>query len=223
MREITSEDLKVVFLTLLRNNLLIFLFTVAGLCVGLLYFARQPVTYTYSATSTVSVVFDTGVNVGPFTGIGVISNFAEIVTSDRIAEYAAELIAGEGITAREIQEMITTNFGAGSPILNINAQNSSPRLVILVANAVAESFVSQIAVITGVQSIQMLDPASSAYLSMSQDSRIFKMLAPVVAFILACILVVVIEPVSGKVRTVKQCVDDMGELMAVIPKVSRMK
>jgi len=223
MREITLEDLKVLALAVLKNKLLIVLCMGAGFCAGMFYFARQPVSFSHSATATVSVVFDTGANQGQITGIAALANYAEIVTTDRVAAYAAELLEGEGLTALQIQRMITTASRVNSHILSITARSESPRLAILVANAVAESFVTQVSVITGNHSIQMLDAARAARIATWGRERDIVFLATAGALFAACALVVLLELAGGKVRSVKQCVDDMGELLAVIPKAGRRK
>jgi capsular polysaccharide biosynthesis protein len=223
MREITLEDFKIILSALFKNKLLIVLFTIAGLCAGMLYHARQPVSYSYGATSTVSVVFEVGVNQGQIAGVAVIANYVEMVTSDRVCEYAAELLAEEGLTAQQIQRMISTASRTNSYMLRITARSSSPRLAILVANAVAESFVTQVSVITGNNSIQVLDAARAASLSLSGGSGRMRLIAPGAAFLAACMLIAALELLSGKVRSVKQCVTDMGELLAVIPNAKKKK
>lgn len=223
MIEITVEDYKALILVLFKNKLLIFIFTIAGLCAGMFYFARQPIAYTYNATATVSVVFDAGVNQGQFTGIGVIAGYADIITSYRVAAYAASILESEGITAEQIQNMTTKGVGQNSPIMSITARNASPRLAIMTANAVAESFVTQIAIITGNNSIQVLDAARTANISISPLSHQIRLIAPVAAFIIACVLIVIIELSSGKIRSVRQCVTDINELAAVIPKVDKKR
>ena len=223
MHEITLEDLKTIILALFRNKLLIILVTIAGLCAGFLYHARQPVVYTYGATSIVSVVFDVSSNQGQISSVAIIANYAEIITSDRVCEYAAGLLADENITAEQVRSMVSTATRSNSYMLRITARNQSPRLAILVANAVAQSFVTQVSVITGNDSIQILDAAKSANISSSGGNKLIRILVPAGAFIAACLLVVVMELVMGKLRSVKQCVIDMGELLAVIPKAEKKK
>ena len=221
MNEITFEDIKILVSALFRNKLLIALFTITGLCVGMLYSARQQAEYTYSATASVSVVFAAGATQGMIPGTAVLANYAEIVTSSRVAEYAAGLLEAERITAQQVQSMVSAATRATSYILRITARGADPRHTIMVANAVAESFVSQVSVITGNDSIQVLDVARSASLSSPGGGGSIRMIAPVAAFIFACLLIAVMELLSGKVRSVKQCVDDMGELLAVIPQAPK--
>lgn len=223
MYEITLEDFKMIIVALFKNKLMLSLFTIAGLCAGFLYHARQPVVYTYSAMSTVSVVYDIVSNQGQISGTAVIANYAEIITSYRVCEYAAELLADENITAEQIRDMISTSSRTNSYILRITARSQSPYLAILVANAIAESFAEQVSVITGNDSIQVLDEARTASMSSSGRNNLIRWMAPAVAFIVACVLLAIIELASGKLHSVKQCVPDMGELLAVIPKIKKKK
>ena len=217
MSEITVEDLKLMFLALFKNKLLISLFTLAGLNAGLLYSAEQPRGYLYDATATVSVTF--GANLGQIPGNVVISNYAEIVTSNRVCGYAATLLAGEGLTERQIQRMIHISVSGNSHVLRISARSPSPRTAILVANAVADSFVTQVSILTGNNSIQVLDAARSAYIVPRREQLNVRIIAPIVAFAAACVLVALMELFSNKVRSVRQCIADDGELLVVIPKV----
>ena len=223
MIEITLEDVKVNIVMLIKNIPLIALFTIMGLCIGMLYSARQQVIHTYSATATVSVVFTAGVVQGQIPGTVALASYAEIVTTARVAEYAAVLLADESITAWQVQRMISMPTRASTNILRITARGSNPRHTILVANAVAESFVSHVSVITGSDSIQLLDVARTASLSASGGGRRFRLLAPAAAFAFASFLVVLAEFLSDKLRSVKQCSDDTGELLAVIPKAPKEK
>jgi len=220
--EFTFADLMQVMLVLMKNKLLIVLVTAAGLFAGLLYTTGQTsAEYEYDATATLSVAF--GQNLGQITGSTVITNYAEIVTSNLVGEYAAFLLAGEGLSGEDIQDMVSVSTGSNSFVLRITARDESPRTAIMVANAVAESFVMQVAVITGSNTVQVLDPARSAEIIYFGGTRIIRILAPAGAFVIVCGLLVVIELLSGKIRSVKQCIVDENELLTVIPQVKLRK
>ena len=222
MTEFTIADLMQVMLVLMKNKLLILLVTAAGLFAGLLYTTGQSsAEYEYDATATLSVAF--GQNLGQITGSTVITNYAEIVTSNLVGEYAAFLLADENLSGEDIQDMVSVSTGSNSFVLRITARDASPRTAILVANAVAESFVMQVAVITGNNTIQVLDPARSADLIYSGGTRIIRIIAPAGAFVIVCGLLVVFEFLSGKIRSVKQCIVDENELLTVIPQVKLKK
>ena len=217
----TGEDLKQVLLALLRNKLLIILVTAAGLFAGLLYSARQPAAqYVYDATATLSVAY--GPNLGQIAGNTVISNYSEIVTSNLVCEHAAELLADVGITGEQIRRMIRVSTGNNSYLFRITARNELPQLAILTANAVAESFVSQVAILTGSNTIRVMDPAMSAdVVSLGGSSGFRLLLAPAATFLMICALLVVLEVIMGKARSLKQCVIEEGELLAIVPLVKK--
>jgi len=222
MLEITGEDIKQAFIELLKNKLLIAAITIAGLFAGLLFSARQPVPESrYEASVTLSVVF--GQNLGQITGSTIISNYTEIVTSNLVTEYAASLIAEQGLTGEEIQQMIRISSGNNPFVQKITARSDSPGTAIYVANAVAESFVEKVSVITGSNTIQVLDPARSANIISFSGNGNIRLIVPAAAFVLTCVSLVVAELSMGIVRSVKQCVTDEGELLAVIPKVRRIR
>jgi len=222
MTEFSAEDLKQLLLVLLRNKLLIILITAAGFFAGLLYTARQPdAEYSYEATATLSVVF--GQSMGQITGSTIISNYTEIVTSNLITEYAASLLDEHGLTGEQIRQMVSISTGNSSFVQRITARSDSPRLAIIVANAVAESFVEKVSVITGSNTIQVLDHAGSADVIETGRNRYIRVIAPVAAFAAACLGLLVLELFDGSVRSVKQCIGAEGELLAVIPEVRRRK
>ena len=216
-----GEDLKQVLLALLRNKLLIILVTAAGLFAGLLYSARHPAAeYGYDATATLSVAY--GQNLGQIAGNTVISNYSEIVTSDLVCEHAAGLLAGEGVTGEQVRRMVRVSAGNNAYVLRITARNESPQLAILTANAVAGSFVSQVSILTGSNTIRVMDPAISAELVPLGGGSGFRLLAPAAAFLAICGLLVVLEVIMGKARSLKQCLVEEGELLAVIPQIRKI-
>jgi len=216
----TGEDLKQALMALIRNKLLVVLVTAAGLFAGLLYSARQPAAeYGYDATATLSVAY--GQNLGQIAGNTVISNYSEIVTSNLVCEHAAQLLAGEGVTGEQVRRMVRVSTGNNSYVLRITARNESPQLAIMTANAVAGSFVSQVAILTGSNTIRVLDPASSADVVSLGGSSSLRLLAPAAAFLLICALLFAFEAIMGKARSLKQCLTDQGELLTVVPQVRK--
>lgn len=211
----TTEDLKQAFLSVLRNKLLIILITGAGFFAGMFYTARQSTGRSYSATATISVAF--GENLGQISGSTIITNYSEIAISKRVCEYAATLLDGEELSSDQIQQMIEISVENNSFMLKISARNDSPLRAILVANAVAESFVTQLSILTGSNTIQVIDAARTADLIDSDRSNSVRLIFTAIAFIAACALVIIIELLLGTLRSVKQCIISEGELLAVIP------
>ena len=220
MYEITPEDIKALIYALLKNRLLLLSFTIAGLCAGLLYAARSPAERTYAATSAVSVTYF--VSQPQISGSVVLSNYADMINGNAVTERAAELLKDEDVTARQIRRSVYVSSDSNAYVLKITARHVSPRLAILTANAVADSFSEQISLITGNDSIQILDYARSAELSAGGGRGMVPLIAPVAAFAAACCLVAVMEAMGGRLRTVGQCITGDDELLAVFPKVKKI-
>jgi len=218
MYSITYEDIKQAVLKLFSNILLISFITGIGLFAGLLHAAGQETEVRYDATSTISVAF--GQNLGPITGTAVISNYVDIITSYRVSEYASVLLEGEGLASEDIRRMVRVTESGTSFLLHINARSDTPRTAIIVANAVAESFVTQVAQITGSTTISILDYSRTATALYAERSIMTIILVPVAVLILTCVFLVVVRLLSGKVWSLEQCVIDDRELLAVIPKVN---
>lgn len=221
MLEITTEDIKIVISALFKNKLLIILLTIAGVSSGLMYSSGLKTEYTYGASAAVSAVYSVGQ--GPISSSAVLTNYTEILTSDRVCEYAAALIADGDVTAERIRSMIHVSSGSNSYVLKIGARGVNPELSVKVANAVADGFVYQTAVITGNNAVQVLDYAKSADIVSNNRSYAVMLLFPAAAFIFACLLAVIAEIAPGRLRSVGQCVDDESELLTVIPKVNRRR
>jgi len=217
MYEINREDLKQAFIKLLDHKLLILFITGVAFFAGILYWANQDLEVRYDATATLSVAY--GENFGLLTGATVMTNYAEIVTSYRVSEHAARLLGGEGLTGEQIREMVRVTETGTSFVLRIRARADSMRTAILVANAVAESFVTQVSQITGSTTISVLDYSKTAVAVYSDRNNLLVILPPAAAFAATCIGLVVIRLFSGKVWSIKQCVVDDRELLTVIPKV----
>ena len=219
MNEYSPEDMKQVLLSLFRNKLLIVFITGAGLFAGLLYTARTPAVAEYRATVAISVAY--GHDQGQIPGNTIISHYSEIITSDRVCRSAASLIEAENLTANQIRRMTEITEGDSSYVLWISARSDSPRLAILAANAVAESFVTQVSVMTGNRTVRVMDAARSADIVGTGGSMSLRLLAPAAAFIVACVAVILIEFYTRTLRSVRQCIVDEGELLAVIPALSK--
>ena len=218
MNEYSSEDMKQVLLSLFRNKLLIVLITGAGLFAGLLYTALRPPAVEYSATATLSVAF--GRDEGQVSGNSIITNYSGLATSDRVCQYAASLLEGEDLTVNQIRRMVHVHEDS-SYLLTISARNDSPRLAILAANAVAESFVTQVSVMTGNRTVRLVDSARSADIVDSGGRTSLLLLAPAAACILACVIVILTELYTRTLHSARQCAVDEGELLAVIPRINK--
>ena len=92
-------------------------------------------------------------------GTYVLQNYAEIITSKRVADRAALIIGEDTIDGIDIKSMISYSYSEDSPVYKIYATSKEPQLAITVANAVAKAFVTELNNIVGEDSAQILDEA----------------------------------------------------------------
>jgi len=221
MTEITLEDFILVFVALFRNKLLILFVTAAGFFAGEFYTTLQSTVYVWEAVSSVVVTYS--INSGQTNSVSLMINYADVAVSNRVCEYASVLLANDYIgtppTAQQIQGMVSTGMTSNSVVMKIRARNSNGYNAIYVANAVAESFVSQVSTISGNQSIQVLDVASTAASVSTTDNSRIRIYSAAAAFIAICGMIALWELFSNKVRSINQCVEDEREILTIIPYV----
>lgn len=214
--EIQLEDFRLVLLALWKQKIRIILVTLIGLFAGLLFTINKTGSQVYGATASVYCA-TYGSEQLSFTEVSKIVNYSDVVSSKKVCEYAASLIAETSISADEIQRIITMNFSDNSYVMKIHATHYNPEIAIKVVNAVAEAFVSEVSNITGNDMIQILDEANSYYAYEDGESNKIRLLFTLGALILACGVITFKELLSNKVRSIAQCIDDEDEILGIIP------
>lgn len=213
--DIRFEDLKLLFRKLWSRKLVILFVTLAGLFAGLAYTEFRTEESLYGATSSVCVTYSSYQE--QMMGSSVMLNYSELVASKQVCEYAATLLPRSGITAEQIQRMLSIEISSNSYVMKIRAVAPQPQLAIDVANAVAEAFVTQVSSISGNSSLQVLDIASTPNLVTDDSANQIRLIVPAAAFLLACCVIGIRALASNKVRSIPQCVDDEDEILAIIP------
>ena len=218
--EITIVDFKLSILALWKKKAFIIAVTLLTTLMGLLYTYNQVPINTYHAKATVySAVY--GSYQESITGSTAILTYADIVTSNKVCERAASILADATITSANISSMINASVNSDSAIMGIYAYSINPELAIRVVNAVAEAFVIEIQRITGSDAIQVLDSANTYYLYSSGTKDLFMKRALFVAFglILSCGIVMLRELFSGKVKSIEQCKGEGDTIIGIIPHI----
>jgi len=176
----------------------------------------------YQATTSLSS-FVEGSSTESISGFRLLSNYAGLVTSGRIATAAREMLPDSlGVSARQIQSMVTTSFSETFTMLYITCSSTDPQLALSVANAVAEAFVSEIGNITGGDTIRIYDRAISAsrtYNGASEQRRTRTTIPAVCLFVLF-VVVVMWALFSDRIKSISEAECD-GEVavIGVIPRI----
>lgn len=217
--EIKFEDIKNAVLSLWRRKLLIIIITAAALFAGIALTYGKGNSNTYGARSSVYGAIYGSYQESADATTAMIS-YADVLTSQKVCERAASLLADPDVTAADIQNMITASYSSTSIILEVVAYSSDAQLAMNVANATAQAFVIEMQTILGSDGIQMLDSASNAFISENGRSSVWKnrLLITAFGFVTACGLFFVMELASNQIKSINQCLIEPGDkILGVIP------
>lgn len=215
--EIQLEDFRLAIVALWKNKVLIILVTLTGIFGGLLFTSLNTSSLQYySATASVYAATYGSYELSQ-TDIKTMVNYSDVVTSRKVCEYAASLLKETSITADEIQNTVNMSFSNNSYVMKISAVHQDPDLVIMIVNAVAEAFVTEVTNITGNNSIQILDEANSVFTYQSNSINKIRLFFAAGSFGFICGLIAIKELLSKKVRSIPQCVEDDTEILGLIP------
>lgn len=162
-------------------------------------------------------------------GIQAIRTYRDIVKSVRVAERAALLLGDSSLDKFAIYDMIEVEEGevnaygveSESAIINIHAQSTNPEDAIRVANAVASAYAMEVTSITNSDSVQVLDEAYYCEVTYNalKEQAILAGVITVAGFLLACVIIVLMEIFSTRIVTVEQgSLYGELEIIGVIPK-----
>ena len=129
--------------------------------------------------------------------------YANVITSLKVLNRAAEQINDESITGHTLSKMVSVNSKADSSVLQIVVHSPNPNLAVTSANAVAAAFTSEIASITGQSNVHVLDTADF-YVMIQNGSRqkwFMRFLCAALACGLCCAGFLLADILSPKIRS----------------------
>lgn len=216
--EIQFEDIKLAFIALWKNKLLIVAVTLLGALLGLLLTSNKTNEDTYRATATVYCATYSSQKAAD-ADVYAMVNYSDVVTSKKVCQRAEAIIGNSSINASMIQYMISTGFSSSSYIMKIYADTTDPDIAIEVANAVAEAFVIEISSITGSDSIQLLDKAEGCYRYTGNSVTKTRIMYAFAACFIICAAIMCKELFSNNVKSIAQCIgkDDADIIIGIIP------
>ena len=218
MKEYTIIDVIPLFLKLWQNKMIIVFITLAGLLAGMAVTVNRKPEVKSRATSSVCVTYMTYQE--QLRGSTAITSYSELVRSYLVCQRAAELIESTGLTPVRIQSMVESVASSNSNVMYINATAAEPWLAIMAANAVAQAFIEKVSSVSGNNSLQILDIASTAYTVTSSSNSII-IIAAAAPLLISCAWILLKEIIGGKVRLISQCVKDPQELLGMLPEASQ--
>lgn len=157
-----------------------------------------------------------------YTGISAMHQYAQAITSTKIANKAAALLETKDLPSDVIKNMVSYEFSdnsTSSNLVKIHANSLDPNTAIRVADAVAEVFAEYTNIIIGSNNVQILDTAeiTGVYNSVTTDRNKIRVLMLAIGFALPCIYIVLRTILSNKVMSVYDVEDEGIKLIGVIP------
>lgn len=193
MNQEGSIELKDFFRIIKNKIILILAITLlfTGACCLILFFIIPPA---YDAEISVVVGKQASDGTNPtydFSKIDVyqkmVTNYMEIARSKKVAQEAAEKI-NDGTSANKILNSITVTSKEDTQIISIKARNSSPEEAAKIANAVADSLISESKDIYNYNNLEVLDNAQIP----EQPAKPQKKLDIIISFIVGIIISLII-------------------------------
>lgn len=216
MFDLTFEDIRLAIVDLWRHKMLIIFVTLFGLFAGLMYTSFLSSNDYYGATASVYSATYGSYEVTQ-TDLKSLVNYSDVVSSRKVAEYAASLIKETGITATEIQRSISIKVTSNSYVMEITTFSANPEHAIVMANAVAEAFVLEVSRVTGSEAIQILDSATRPFIYQADDLNQLRMLFPAAFMVMIGGYIGLRSLFSNRLKSISQCVTDERELLGILP------
>lgn len=220
MKKELRIDFVQIFRELLRGWWLIAICTIVFTGFGVLKTLEKGVNSYRAETTVYSVTYGSLDEV--YTGISAMHQYAQAITSTKIANKAATLLETKDLSGSIIKNMVSYQFSdnnASSNLVKIQANSMDPNTAIRVADAVAEAFVEYTNNIIGSNNVQILDTAeiTSVHNSVTTDHTKIRVLMLAIGFVLPCIYIVLRTILSTKVMSVNDVSDEDIKLIGVIP------
>ena len=188
----------------------------------------------YTSVATVYAAADTSYS-DATAAVTAMNAYLDVASSFKVSQRAALLLGRSDVDASDIQSAVWVNssvkkanssstvssfMNSSATIISFYATTSDPELSRQIADAVADSYVIEMANILKFDSVKNLDNAGMGSLSTNANleawkNRIKFMLG---GFVIACMIVVVCELLDKKVRTVREAtIRNQLPIIGVIP------
>jgi capsular polysaccharide biosynthesis protein len=188
----------------------------------------------YTSTATVYAAADTSYTEAA-NAVTAMNAYLDVATSLKVSQRAALLMGRNDVDASDIQSAIWVNsslkntgttssvssfMNSSATIISFYATTSDAELSREIADAVADSYVIEMANILKTDAVKNLDSAGLGYLSHNAKLEAWKdrIKFMLVGFAFACVLVVACEVFDRKVRTIREAtIREQLPVIGVIP------
>ena len=187
-------------------------------CFGVAFALTSDMPRNYTATVKAYSAISTGTSQSATVNTVIMQAYSDIISSGKVADRAAVLLGNDDITGKDIEKMIDVDFSSSSIVFTISATDKNQKVAMAVANAVADSFAIEAKTITGTDTVQILDKATTAKEDKFSKHMKFSILAFLVGFFIPAFLICVKECLSDEVHVVEDAsLSGQLEILGVIP------
>ena len=188
----------------------------------------------YTANATVYAQAD-----GTFTdaanAVTAMNAYLDVAKSYRVCQRAALIVGRSDIAATDVQDAVsvytsgtksassssTTNFmNSSATIITFSATTADPAISMEIADAMAESYATEMESILSTDAVKTLDSAVTYNKTRDAQLEAWKnrVMAALVGIVLACLVVVACEIFDSKVRTVREAtIRENIPVLGIIP------
>lgn len=213
-------DVGRIFRELMKKLYIIIICTV--LCGVAAYLYSMDIKDPYYAQSSISCYSTNGNYKEDLSYIYAVQTYIDVINSSRVSERASVLLNGE-LNAAQVKGSISVSYTDDSPTIRIRAISIDAQQAVRVANAVAESVVIEAQNLTGSSNINILDRASSAYMSGRSSKAKYTLIGLGAGFLIPVAIIVLLQIFSDKIYYVDDAsLNGKIEILGVIPKNDKM-
>lgn len=216
---IEFADIRVSLLAVWKNISKCFIFALAFFAIGTILTMSNSVDNIYSASCTLYCPVN-GNYSETNSAIQIISSYATLVKSQKVAERAISILGNTELTYKDVQAMTSYSTSNSSINLTIFTTSYDEDEAVQVANAVSNAFVEEMRNMTGMDVVQILSAADKATLAQNGIIELWKRRLSffVVGFAIMALLIFIYELFSDKVRSIDQClITEEDAVIGVIP------
>ncbi|MBE5935399.1 MAG: hypothetical protein E7262_06365 [Lachnospiraceae bacterium] len=203
---------------LTKGKIVIIIVLLLSLAVGFV-FNMKPEDDIYKATANVYCPSGTEYSSGD-EDVHIIQNYADVITSKRVADRAASMLDDEDYDGSLIKQMVSVTYTETSPVYKIHVESINPDMSISIANAVACAFAMEMNILNSNSKAQVLDEAYENEMVFNGRREQIKNIAlfGIVGAIWSMLIMIIVAGFSNKVETVDDVtLDGEIEILGVIP------
>lgn len=216
-REITI-DLGRCFKAILRKWWIITIWAFTGF--GVLFAVMPSPTTVYYATTTVygaSYSYTESLQT-----VNLLSRYLDVANSKKVADRAASIIGNEALTGDMILGMTVASMPEDSAVMRIRAVSADPAKAIIIANAMADSFVIEAEANFGTNNVQVLDRAERVSSQTGRSKLTYGIIGFLAGLVISVVVIMLREIFSDRLYYVSDAgLNGELEILGVIPETRK--